>query len=136
MNDITELGTITVAGVTFRKGDNGIQIFYDYEAGKLYWVILQSKITDSVLPGQKPPDDGRRHIPYWVAHVWKGKSVCNLNLCCRQLGGAWEKDPFYDLTDSGYDDPPIKLLTAIAELIANDVDPWTLPKIIEKEGDP
>jgi hypothetical protein len=136
MNDVTELGTITVAGVTFRKRDNGPQIFYDYETGELYWVILQPKITDPVLPGQKPPDDGRCHIPYWVAYVWKGESVCNLNLRCGQLGGTWVKDPFHDLTDSGYDDPPIKLLTAIAELIANDVDPWTLPKIIEKGGDP
>jgi hypothetical protein len=131
MSDIKPLGTITINGVTFRKGDNGIQVFYDYEADGRYWVVLQPKITDPVLPGQKPPDDGRCHIPYWVAHVWKGDSVCNLNLCCGRSDGTWEKDPFHDLTDSGYDDPPVKLLTAIAELIANDVDPWTLPKILE-----
>ncbi len=122
MSDITNLGTITTAGVTFQKADNGPQIFYDYEADGLYWVALQPKLV---------PNSPFK-TPWWAAHVWRGKSICNLNLCWRHPDGSAIKDPLYDITDSGYDDPPIELLTAMAELISNGIDPWTLPKVIEE----
>ena len=122
MSDITKLGVITAGGVTFQKGDNGPQIFYDYEADGLYWVALQPKLVPNSL----------FKVPWWAAHVWRGRSICNLNLCFRHLNGSAIKDPLYDVTDSGYDDPPIKLLTAMAELISNGTDPWTLPKVIEE----
>ncbi|MBC8248110.1 MAG: hypothetical protein H8E90_00395 [Anaerolineales bacterium] len=130
----TELGTVTINGVTFQKVDVGPLLVYEANVDGLAWCVLQPKITDPVQPGEKLPQDGRCHIPYWAANVWDSQDrVCNLNLCTHYPDGTVVKDPFYDLTDSGYTDPPVQLLTAIADCINEGADPWTLEKIHCKE---
>ena len=126
---------VTINGVTFCKGDNGQQLFYEIEQDGLHWVILRPHIIDPVLPGQESPRDGRAHIPWWAAHVWRGESVCNLNLCCLDWHRNETRGPLYECTDSGYADPPMMMLAEIANWVHIGVDPWTLKERVVPASD-
>jgi hypothetical protein len=120
------LDPVTVSGVTFRKGDNGEQLFYDAEANGIRWTVIRPHIRNPVMPGVTPPKDGFCHVPYWSACVEDaGGAVKLLNSATvghdRQLRDV---GPLHDATDSGYVDPPTRLLEGVAGMIADGTNPW------------
>jgi hypothetical protein len=113
---IKELGTITVNEVIFRKADNGQQIFYDHKSNEIYWCVLRNHIAN-----------GEDRVLCWFAFAEDKKgALMPLNTATFWADGTQEKDPLYDATDLGSNDPPVRLLTAMADLIRRKVGPWTL----------
>jgi hypothetical protein len=129
--------SITVNDITFRKGDNEEQLFYDTEADGTRYTVIRPHIRNPVMPGMTPPKDGFCHTPYWSAYAERDEAIKLLNsaeVTIRQLG-QWHLDnegPLHAVTDSGYVDPPIKLLTGITKMIADGIDPWA-PVVKERQ---
>jgi hypothetical protein len=132
---------VTIHGVVFQRGDNGQQRYYDHVADNGdYWVVLQPYNTNAL--GTTPRFKQRKL--WWAAHVWpvmshalsevegvvewRANRVCTLNLCTH-YDTHLVKDALYDQTDPGYVDPPMQLLTAIADWIASRVDPFSIERI-------
>jgi hypothetical protein len=111
---------VTIHSIVFQRGDNGQQRYYDHVADNGdYWVVLQPYNTN--------PRFKQRKL-WWAAHVWRANRVCTLNLCTH-YDTHLVRDALYDQTDPGYVDPPMQLLTAIADWIALRVDPFSIERI-------
>jgi len=110
--------TIEVGGITFRRDDNGQHLYYDTRAGGYYWYVFRPHLTE--LTRQRGVGT------YWAAHVERGAAVRTLNFALIDGGGVETRDPLYGHTDPPDVDPPLRLLTALAALIASGQDPFAL----------
>lgn len=122
MNKTRTLGEITIAGVTFHKGDNGRLLFYNTQNNDHHWVVFS-------------PHGAPR--PYWAGMITDPQGNVLLNLCTsiRHLDGHEDKDILHDLwaSEDNYQDPPLPLLKAIAAIIQSGIDPRKLDRMPEAE---
>ena len=131
------MGEITVNGITFSRGDNGVHLFYETVANSVTWCILRNHTRKPALPGM-----GRRpgEIPHWSVIVEHRKHgwLKAMNSIVVELGGQETHGPLCDCTDSGYTDPPLRLLAGVADMINREADPWRPASLTSKprEGQP
>jgi len=118
------LTAVEVNGIIFHRGDNGEHLYYDVRVDGCYWYVFRPH-PEKLRPGNST---------YWAAHVDRCGAVRTLNFALIDGGGVETRDPLYGHTDPPDVDPPLRLLTALAELIVSGQDPFAIPRAAARGG--
>ena len=120
--------TITVQGLTFERDEDVLSadgLCYEYTDPHtgITWTVLRPPCPDYCTP-------------YWTCHVTNGVRVRSLTTCVEHHNGTVDIGPLYHDVPHATEDAPMQLLSAVADMIHQHVDPfgpgtapWTDPQV-------
>jgi hypothetical protein len=112
--------SLTINGIHFEYGDNGEQRYYDCVLPNGDYVVIVQPYHRRIAP----------RTLWWAAHIWRGDRVCGLADSTEDYDGEFIVcDPLWNQVDPGTENPPMQLLTAIANLLTSGVDPFTIDRV-------
>ena len=104
---------ITVEGLKFERGENEGGLYYghtDPDTG-IKWMVLRPACPEYCTP-------------YWTCIVERGASLKTVTTCTELGDGKTTVDPLHHDVDHATTDPPDRLLTGVAGMIHQSVDPF------------
>jgi hypothetical protein len=125
MGKVQWFGTVEVNGLIFKKGDNGVQVFYSYSDCRAEWLAYRHKCQSG---------------GYWAAQwrqrgCWRTLSTVSVETIsggvvvekgqytfppCRKVETA---DPLAHILVPFSVDPPVEMLHGLADLVHRGYDP-------------
>jgi hypothetical protein len=122
--------TITLQGLMFERdvavgGARGDGVYYEHaDPGTgITWTAFRPACPEYCTP-------------YWTCHVTQGARIRSLTACVAHPNGTVDVGPLCHDVPHGDEDPPMQLLSAVADMIHQGIDPfgpgttpWTDPQV-------